>query len=98
MPTLAGSPELVSLLKKGWTVQGEQESAATTLRAIANTSVREALSEGLKDEGGGREIEGVRTEEEGAESSRRACARVPISQLKIKVQYGFTLKVLSWDG
>jgi hypothetical protein len=56
------------------------------------------LSAGLKDEVGGREIEGVRTEKEGAESSKRACARVPISQLKIKVQYGFTLKVLSWDG
>jgi hypothetical protein len=74
-------------------VQGEQESAATTLRVIANTSAREALLEEFKDEAGGREIEGVRTEKEGAESSVKVCARVPISQLEIKVQYKFTLEV-----
>jgi hypothetical protein len=94
VPTLAGSPLLPSPAKNGWlAVQGEQLSAATTLCAIVNTSAREALSEELKVVEGGREMEGVRTEKEGAESSTRVCARVPISQLGIKVQYKVGLEV-----
>jgi len=38
-------------------------------------------------EGGGRVMEDVRTEE-GAESSRRACAHMPSSQLEIKFSRG----------
>ena len=82
---LAGSPELVSPVKKGWPVPllGGEGSEATALRAIVYTSPREALIAALKFEGGGRVTEEVRTEKEGAESSRRACARVPSSQLEI---------------
>jgi hypothetical protein len=46
-------------------------------------SAREASMEGFGDEGRDREDEGVREEKDGTESSRRACARVPISQLEI---------------
>jgi hypothetical protein len=54
------------------------------LCAIMYMSVREALMELLKDEGRERTAgEGVRTERDGMESSRRACARAPISQLEI---------------
>jgi hypothetical protein len=38
--------------------------------------------EGLGDEGRDRSGDGVREEKDGTESSRRACARVPISQLE----------------
>jgi len=58
-------------------------SAATVLCAIVYISEREALMELLKDEGSERDSESVRTEKDGMESSRRACARVPISQLEI---------------
>jgi hypothetical protein len=58
-------------------------SAATALCAIVYMSEREALTELLKDEGRELASEGVRTENDGMESSRRACARVPISQLEI---------------
>ena len=42
-------------IQNGWVVpaHGEQPSTATTLCAIVNTSEREALSEELRDEGGG---------------------------------------------
>jgi hypothetical protein len=52
------------------------------VRAIAYMSAREALMEGLGDEGRGRGGD-VREEKDGTESSRRACARAPISQLEI---------------
>jgi hypothetical protein len=58
-------------------------SAATVVRAIVYMSAREALMWGLGDEGKGRGDEGVRDEKDGTESSRRACARAPISQLEI---------------
>ena len=51
--------------------------------AIVYMSAREELMEGFGDEGRGRGGEGVREEKDGTESSRRACARVPISQLEI---------------
>ena len=84
---LAGSPALVSPVKRGWPVPllGGGGSEATALRAIVYTSAREALTLALGFEGGGRTTEDVRTEKEGTESSRRACARVPISQLEIKL-------------
>ncbi len=53
------------------------------LCAIVYMSEREALMELLKDEGSERDSESVRTEKDGMESSRRTCARVPISQLEI---------------
>jgi hypothetical protein len=53
------------------------------LRAIVYMSAREELMEGFGDEGRGRGGEGVREEKDGTESSRRACARAPISQLEI---------------
>ena len=53
------------------------------VRAIVYMSAREASMEGFGDEGRDREDEGVREEKDGTESSRRACARVPISQLEI---------------
>jgi hypothetical protein len=86
---LAGSPALPSPVIRGWPLPllGGGGSAATALRAIVNTSAREAFSEEPKDDGGGRETEGVRAEKRGAESSRRAWARVPSSQLeKIKLR------------
>jgi hypothetical protein len=52
------------------------------VRAIVYMSAREALMEGLGDEGRGRGGD-VREEKDGTESSRRACARAPISQLEI---------------
>ena len=59
--------------------------------AIVYISAREALMEGVRDEGRNRCGEGVREEKDGTESSRRACARVPISQLGIvRVQHMFT--------
>jgi hypothetical protein len=58
-------------------------NAATVVRAIVYMSVREALTEGFGDEGRDRGNEGVREEKDGTESSRRACARLPISQLEI---------------
>jgi hypothetical protein len=81
---LAGSPALVSPMKRGWPVPlaGGEGSDATALRAIVYTSPRDALTVALRFEGGGRATEDVRTEKEGAESSRRACARVPSSQLE----------------
>ena len=57
-------------------------SAATVLRAIVYTSAREALTEACKGEGWGQRNEGVRTENDGTESSSSASARVPSSQLK----------------
>ena len=83
MPTLAGSPALVSPMKRGCPepLFGGGGSAATVVRAIVYMSEREALVEGLRDEG--RDPGGdVREEKDGTESSRRACARVPISQLE----------------
>jgi hypothetical protein len=59
-------------------------SAATVVRAIVYMSAREALVEELGGEGRGRGGEGVREEKDGAESSRRAWARAPISQLEIR--------------
>ena len=53
------------------------------VRAIVYMSAREALTKGFIDEGRDRGGDGVREEKDGTESSRRACARVPISQLKI---------------
>ena len=58
-------------------------SAATVVRAIVYMSAREALMEGLGGEGRGWGDEDVREENDGMESSRRACARAPISQLYI---------------
>jgi hypothetical protein len=85
MPTLAGSPALVSPMKRGCPEPfvGGGGSAETVVRAIVYMSAREALMEGLGDEGRYRGGEGVREEKDGTESSRRACARVPISQLDI---------------
>jgi hypothetical protein len=85
MPTLAGSPALVSPIKRGCPepLFGGGGSAATVVRAIVYMSAREALMEGLGDEGKDRGGEGVREEKDGTESSRRACARAPISQLEI---------------
>ena len=90
---LAGSPALESPKKRGWPVPfwGGEGSAATALYAIVNTSAREALTEVLKDEGRGWGNEGVRAEKDGTESSRRACAREPSSQLNIKVSTQVTL-------
>ena len=86
---LAGSPALVSPVTRDWPVPlpGGEGSEATVLRAIVYTSQREAFTLALRFEGGGRETEDVRTEKEGAESSRRACARAPSSQLEVKNQY-----------
>lgn len=83
MPALAGSPALVSPMKRGCPepLFGGGGSAATVVSAIVYMSAREALTEGLGDEGRDRACEGVREEKDGTESSRRACARVPISQL-----------------
>ena len=53
------------------------------VRAIVYMSAREELMEGLRDEGRDRGGDGVREEKDGTESSRRACARAPISQLEI---------------
>jgi hypothetical protein len=50
--------------------------------AIVYMSAREALMEGLGGEGKGPGDESVREEKDGTESSRRACARAPISQLE----------------
>jgi hypothetical protein len=82
---LAGSPALVSPVKRGWAVPllGGGVSEATALRAIVYTSPRDALAVAIRSEGGGRATEEVRTEKEGTESSRRACARVLSSQLEI---------------
>jgi len=76
-----GFPALVSAVKSGWPVLliGEEGSRATTLRAIMYTAQREALTVVLRFEGGGRVTKDVKTEKEGAERSRRACARVPRS-------------------
>jgi len=54
------------------------------LCAIVYMSEREALMELLKDDGREWAGEGDRAEKDGMESSRRACARAPISQLQIK--------------
>ena len=85
MPTLAGSPALVSPMKRGCPepLFGGGGSAATVVRAIVYMSAREERMEGLRDEGRDWGGEGVREEKDGTESSRRACARVPISQLEI---------------
>jgi hypothetical protein len=85
MPTLAGSPALVSPIKRGCPEPfvGGRGSAATVVRAIVYTSAREALIEGFGDEGRDRGGEGVREEKDGTDSSMRACARAPISQLEI---------------
>lgn len=100
MPTLVGSPTLESPKIKGWPEPslGGGGRAATTLRAIVYTSARELLTEELMDEGGGRGAEGLRTEKEGTDSSRRASARVPSSQLEmdIKVQHRAAQKFRSW--
>jgi hypothetical protein len=87
MPTLAGSPALVSPRKRGCPEPfiGGEGSAATVVRAIAYMSAREALVEGPGDVGRDPGGEGVREEKDGTESSRRACARAPISQLEIEV-------------
>ena len=53
------------------------------VRAIVYISEREAITEGFEDEGRDRGGGGVKDENDGTESSRRACARVPISQLEI---------------
>ncbi len=81
MPTLVGSAALASPMKRGSPepLFGGGGSAATVVRAIVYMSAREALVEGLRDEGRDR---GVKEEKDGTESSRRACARVPISQLE----------------
>ena len=81
---LAGSPALVSPRTRGWPVPllGGEGSGATAFRAIVYTSSRDAFTPTLGFEGGGRVTEDVRTEKEGTESSRRACARVPSSQLE----------------
>ena len=85
MPMLAGSPALVSPVKRGWPVPllGGGGSEATALRAIVYTSTRDALAVAFRSEGGGRATGEVRTEKDETESSRRACARVPSSQLEI---------------
>ena len=86
MPALAGSPALVSPMNRGCPepLFGGGGSAATVVRAIVYMSAREALMEGPGDEGKDRGGEGVREEKDGMESSRRACARAPISQLEIE--------------
>ena len=53
------------------------------VRAIVYMSAREELIAALGGEGRDRGGEGVREEKDGTQSSRRACARVPISQLEI---------------
>jgi hypothetical protein len=68
------------------------------VRAIVYMSAREALMWGLGDEGRGRGGEGVREEKDGTESSRRACARAPISQLEIRVQHGWCLSTIGWNN
>jgi hypothetical protein len=82
---LAGSPALVSPIKRGCPEPfvGGIGSAAKVVLAIVYISTREALMEGPGDEGRVPGSEGVREEKDGTESSRRACARVPISQLEI---------------
>jgi hypothetical protein len=82
---LAGSPALKSPKNRGWPVPllGGEGSAATAFRAIVYTSAREALTEAFTDEGSGQRNEGARTEMDGTESSSRASARVPSSQLDI---------------
>jgi hypothetical protein len=86
---LVGSPTLESPKIKAWPepLLGGGGRAATTLRAIVNTSARELLTEELIVEGGGRGAEGLRTEKEGTDSSRRACARVPSSQLEMDIRF-----------
>ena len=76
MPTLVGSAALASPMKRGCPepLFGGGGSAATVVRAIVYMSAREALMEGLRDEGRDRGGEGVREEKDGTESSRRACA------------------------
>jgi hypothetical protein len=85
MPTLAGSAALSSPIKRGCPEPffGRAGSAATVVRVIVYMSAREALMERLGGEGRDRGGEGVREEKDGTESSRRACARAPISQLEI---------------
>ena len=84
MPTLAGSPALVSPMKRGCPEPfvGGGGSAATVVHAIVYMPPRDVLMCGLRDEGRSRGGEGFREENDGTESSRRACARVPISQLE----------------
>lgn len=53
------------------------------VRAIVYMSAREALMKGFRDEERDRGGDGVKEEKDGTESSRRACARAPISQLEI---------------
>ncbi len=57
------------------------------MRAIVYMSLREVLFRGDDDDAGAggrpRGGGGVRVEKAGTESSRRACTRVPISQLEI---------------
>ena len=83
---LAGSPALPSPSARGWPVPslGGGGSAATAFCAIVKTSARELFKEEFSDvgESGGRDTLEVSTEKEGVESSRRACARVPSSQLQ----------------
>lgn len=53
------------------------------VRAIVYMSEREEITECFGDEGRDWGDEGVKGEKDGTESSRRACARAPISQLEI---------------
>ena len=81
---LAGSPALPSPSARGWPVplSGGGGKAATAFCAIVKTSARELFKEEFSDVGGGKDTFVVSTEKEGVESSRRACARVPSSQLQ----------------
>ena len=70
------------------------------VRAIVYMSAREELMEGFGDERSGRGGEGVREEKDGTESSRRACARAPISQLEMVSEEISTdpLSVIGWNN
>ena len=88
MPTLAGSAALESPTKRGCPEPlvggGGGGRAATVLRAIVYMSEREAFIEELGGEARAWGGEGVKDEKDGTESSRRAWARAPISQLEIR--------------
>ena len=68
------------------------------VRAIVYMSAREELIAELGGEGSDRGGEGVREEKDGTESSRRACARAPISQLEIVSKEFSTGGVLASSG
>jgi hypothetical protein len=78
---LAGSPALPSPLIRGCPEpsDGGDGSAATVSCAIVYMSARA----GKGEVGGNPRDAGFRGEKAGSSSSRRACARVPISQLEI---------------